>query len=117
ARACDVEVARRLPIGSGAIPNDLALEAGELADRVGEIADLRLAPGADIHRFRGLKPLGRQQQRARGVVDVEELARWLTGSPEHDFRRSLPPGLDELADHRRDYVGVLEVEVVVRSIE
>src|SRR6266566_1349894 len=94
--AGDVEVARRLPIRFGVVPNDLALEAGELADQLAEVADLRLATGADIHRFRTLKALGRKQQGPRGVVDIEELASRLACAPEHDLGRSLLPGLHEL---------------------
>src|SRR5437763_10686148 len=66
----DIEVASRLPVRPRRIPDDLALEACELADHLGEVAYPRLAPCADVHRLRGVQPFGRKEQRPRRVVHV-----------------------------------------------
>ena len=63
-----VQVARRLAVRARGIPDDLPLEAREPANRIGEIADLRLDSGADVERVRGFEALGAQQQRARRVA-------------------------------------------------
>src|SRR4051794_34450259 len=73
----DVEVALGLAVGARRVPLDLALEAGQPADELGEVADPRLAADAEVDRIGDVEPLGGQQQAARGVVDVEEFARWV----------------------------------------
>ena len=51
-------------------------------DRLGEVADARLDAGADVDRLGAVEVLGGEQQRAGGVVDVEELARRRARAPE-----------------------------------
>src|SRR3954447_7599641 len=84
ARPRDVEVPRRLAVRLRGVPVDLARVADEVADRLGQLSDARLDAGADVDRLRAVEVLGREQQRAGGVVDVEELARGGSRAPEVD---------------------------------
>ena len=91
--------------------------ARQRGDHLGEVPDPSLLPGSDVDRVRDVEPLGAEQQSARGVVDVEELPGRLPGSPE-DHLRLISLGCEGvLVDHRRDHVGVLQVEVVTRAVE
>src|SRR4051794_37203061 len=112
AGARDVEEALRLAVGSRRVPDGLALEAGQVVDQLSEVADARLDAGADVDGLGGLEALGGEQQRAGGVIDKEELARRRAGPPHRHLGVAVVARLDVLADHRRDHVGVLEVEVV-----
>ena len=117
AGARDVEVALRLPVRPRRVPHELALEAGEPRDELGEVADGGLAPDPEVDRVGDVEVLGGEQQPARGVVDVEKLARRRAGAPQRHRRLARVDRLDELADHRRDDVRALEVEVVVGPVE
>src|SRR3954469_9139355 len=74
ARARRVEGALGLPVRARAVPDDLALGADEVADLLGQVADAGLDAGTDVDRLGAVQVLGREQQRAGGVVDIEELA-------------------------------------------
>src|SRR3954447_8058276 len=117
AGARHVEVARRLAVGVGVVPHDLALEPAELVDRLGEVADARLHARPDVHRLRRIELLGGKDHRPRGVVAVEELAGRAARAPQRHVLLAAVARLHELADHRGDHVRVLEIEVVLRPVE
>ena len=80
------------------------------------IGDLDAA--AQVDRLARVVALGRQHDALGGVLDVEELARRRAVAPQHDLaRRRARARVDELADHRRDDVRRLQVEVVARAVE
>src|SRR3954452_9110456 len=74
AGARHVKIARGLAVGIRVVPDDLALEAAELVNHLGEVADARLHARADVHRLRDFEVLRGKDHRPRGVVAVEELA-------------------------------------------
>src|SRR5262245_21560232 len=73
-RARGVECAARLAVRHRGVPHDPALEAGQLCDRLGEVADRDLGPGADVDGSRVVVALRGEEERLRRVLDVEELA-------------------------------------------
>ena len=80
-----VELPARLAVRHRGVPDDLAVEAGHLGDRLGELADRRLDTGAEVDRLRPVVALGGEQQPVGAVVDVEELAGRRAVAPEHDL--------------------------------
>src|ERR1019366_2955508 len=109
-RTRDIQAARGLPVGFRGVPRELALIAGEPSDHVGESPNPGLDAGAHIHRVRGLQVLARQEQRARGVVNVEELAGRIAAAPHGHLRSVGDSGFVQLANHRRNHMGVLQRE-------
>ena len=103
----------RLAVRHRRVPDDLALEAGHVGDRLGELADRDLVAGAEVDRLGAVVALGREHEPLDAVVDVEKLPGRRAVAPEHDLVRRL----DHLADQRRDHVRALEVEVVARPVE
>src|SRR4051812_44216675 len=71
ARAGHVEEALRLAVGPRRVPDGLALEAGQVVDQLGEVADARLDPGPDVDGLGGLQALRGEQERAGRVVDEQ----------------------------------------------
>src|SRR5262245_36606780 len=107
-----VERAARLAVGTRRVPRELAREAGGLRHGAREVADQDLAPGPDVDRRRVVDGPRRGDDRLRGVLDVEELARGGPRAPE--AHAPLPPldGLDALPDDRGDDVRGRRLEVV-----
>ena len=104
ARAVNVELASRLAVGLGRVPNDLAFESGELRDQRHQVADGDLAARAEVHRLGLVVALGGEDDRPRRVIDVEELARRGPGTPDGDRPRMRVARLNALADERGDHV-------------
>ena len=78
---------RGWPFGFERVPRDLAVEAGQLRDQLGQIADRDLVAGAEVDRLGAVVPLGGEHEPFDAVVDVEELARRRAVAPEHDRGR------------------------------
>ena len=83
----DVEVARRLAVGPRGVPDDLALEADELLDRLGEVADARLdarcrcSPGRSGRGARRRGAARGRRRRRRGTrATAEPVPQSVTGS-------------------------------------
>ena len=112
-RAACVETAARLPVRHRAVPRDPALEAGDVGDELGEIADRDLVAGTEVDRLPAVVALGGERQPVDTVVDVEELAGGRAVAPEHD----LVPALEHLPDQVGDHVRVRLVEVVAGPVE
>src|SRR5262249_35143916 len=79
--AADVEPAPGLPVRLRPVPDDFAVEAGQLRDYVREVADRDLLAGADVHRLGAVVALRREPDRLGAVVHVEELARGAAVAP------------------------------------
>src|SRR5438552_7950368 len=79
ARSRHIERSTRLSIGLRAVEDEIAAEADELRDQAGEIADADLESRAEVHRLRRVVPLRRIDDASGAVLDVEELARGVTG--------------------------------------
>src|SRR4029450_6737006 len=93
-------------------PADLAGEAGELRDGLGEVADRDLDAGAEVDGLRLVVALRGEPDPLGGVLDVEELARRRAVAPEHDLALAALARLEHLADQGRDHVRGLETEIV-----
>jgi len=76
-----------------------------------------LVPGADVHGVRLVVPLRCEDDCPCGIVDVQELAGGAPGAPDLDDFLSLPDGVGELLDERRDDVRALGVEVVPGPVQ
>src|SRR5690349_11586651 len=103
-----VEVTSRLPVRHRCVPRDLAGEAGQLGDQLGELADCRLDAGAEVDRLRVVVAICGEQQAVHAVLDVEELACRRAVAPEND----LLVALEHLADQRGDDMRGAQIEVV-----
>src|SRR3954467_8374638 len=112
-----VELAPRLAVRTGRVPADLALVADRAGDQPGQVRDADFLTGADVHRLRVVVPLQGQAQRPGRVVHVEELAGRAAVTPEGHERGPGVARLGELADHRRDDVRGLEVEIVPGPVQ
>src|SRR5205085_1498336 len=99
------------------IPDDLAGEAGPLADDAREIANRELFAAAEIHGLAAVVLFGSGDDSIGGVFDVEKLARRRAVAPQDDFFVAALFRFDELPDHRGDDVARLEIEVVARTVE
>ena len=84
-----VEAAPRLAVRHRRVPHDLAFEAGELRDQLGELADRDLDARAEVHGLGAVVALGGEHEPFDAVVDVEELARRRAVAPEHDLAPAL----------------------------
>src|SRR5581483_12456442 len=67
--ARDVEAAAGLPVGSGGVPQELALVAGGLGDQRGEVADRDLLAGAEVDRFGAVVAVACRDERFGAVLD------------------------------------------------
>ncbi len=112
-RACRVEAARGWPFGIDVSPFELAVEARQLGDQLGELADRDLGAGAEVDRIGAVVAIGGKCQPLHAVLDVEELAGGRAVPPEHDPVAAV----DHLPDQIRDDVRCLQVEVVARAVE
>src|SRR5437588_7238312 len=86
-RARRVERAARLPVRHARVPDDLALEPGQLRDQLGEVADGDLRARAEVHRLVAVVALRAEHEALDRVLDVEELARRRAVAPQHDLLR------------------------------
>src|SRR5919198_775984 len=99
-----VEVAARLAVGFGPIPADLAREAGQPGDQLGQAPDGDLHARAQVDRRVAVVLLGRQQDALGRVGDVEELARGAAVAPALDGGVPVGNRVDTLRDECRDDV-------------
>ena len=112
-----VEPAARLAVGLGGVPDDLAGEADEFGDQLGEPGDRDLLTGAEVDRLGTRIAAGGGDDPLGGVVDEEELARGSCPSPSRRSSRRPRHRLLALLDQRGDHVRGALVEVVTRAVE
>src|SRR5579862_790478 len=99
-RARCVQAAARLTVRHRRVPGQLSLEAGELGDRLGELANRGLDAGAEVDGLGPVVPFRGEQQSFGAVVDVEELAGRGAVAPQDDAVLAV----QQLADQRGDDV-------------
>src|SRR5437764_14390791 len=73
--ARDVQTPSRLAVRFAAVPDEPALEARRLRDRLGQVADRDLDAVAKVDGIARIVPLRRQHDAFRRILDIEELAR------------------------------------------
>src|SRR5262249_18596644 len=115
--ALDVEPAARLSVGLPRIEADLAGEPDAVGDGPRELGDRDLGPGPDVDGLRDLQALGRETDRPRPVLDVEELPGRGARSPDVDHALAAPLCLDELPDERGDDVRARGIVGVAGPVE
>src|SRR5579884_1050712 len=76
-----------------------------------------LGAAADVDRHGLSYALGREHQRAGGVIDEQKVARGAARSPHHDSVVTVRAGVDELAYQCRDHVRVLWVVVIAGPVQ
>ena len=117
-RARHVEPAARLAVRLAGVPDEAALVARPpCAIFCGQIADRDLLAAAQVDRVAGVVTLGREHDALGRVLDVEELARRRAVAPQHHLAVTALARADELADHGRDDVRRLQIEVVARPVQ
>ena len=115
--ARDVQPPSRLSVGFAGVPDEAALEARRLRELPGQVTDRDLDAAAQVDRIAGVVSLGRQHDALGRVLDVEELARRRAVAPQHDLAVAPVARADELADHRRNHVRRVQIEVVARPVQ
>src|ERR1051325_9558201 len=78
---------------------------------------MRISWPGPTFRVCALISLGRRAAPLGRLLDVENLARRRAVAPQHNLAVAAVARLDELADHGRDDVARLQVEVVARAVE
>jgi hypothetical protein len=106
-RPVHIQLAARLAIRFGSVPDDSSLEAGQLDDEVDEVLDRDLLRAADVDRVWLVVPLSGEHYGAGGVVDIEELARRRAGAPHLDRGGLGLSRLQSFADQRGDDMRVV----------
>ena len=104
AGALGVQLAARLPVGLGRVPQHAAPIAGERHDPIHQVLDRNLLRRPDVNRSRLVVPLGGQNDGVCRVVDVKELARWRARAPHSDGGLALLARLDAFSDQRGNHV-------------
>ena len=100
------------------VPDELALEPAARARSVCARSRIAISSAAaQVHRARWSRSAPPPARCRARVLDVQELARRRAVAPQHDLAVARAPRADELADHRRDHVGRLQVEVVARAVQ
>ena len=79
--------------------------------------DADLESGADVDRLGAVVPLGRVHDRGGAILDIEELARRVPGSPAGELARAGLDRFDRFAYQRGNDVGRGRIEVVVRPVQ
>ncbi len=77
---------------------------------------VRSSPGADVDVALLLEVLHEKHTGVSQIVDMQELAPRLAGSPDRDFRHALELRVVELADEGRQHMGARQIEVVVGPV-
>ncbi len=113
----DVEEFAGGAVGFGEIVIDITFEAGDAGDEVGQVDDGQILAGADIDQA-GLVVVFHEVEGGVGqVIDVEELAAGPAGTPEDDLLVAVALRFVKLADQGGQYMGGLEVVIVVGAVE
>src|SRR5450759_4738496 len=102
--AIDVELAPRLTVRLGFIPDDLALEAGQLRDQLRQVFDRDLGRTSNVDRVGFVVALSGEDDRPRRVSNIKELAGWSSRSPNLYRSRACLACFQALADERRDHM-------------
>src|SRR4051812_26880439 len=88
-----------------------------LAEGLRQLADAQILPRADVDVLILLVVAHEEEAGVGEVVDVQQLAPGLARAPHRHLVLTRGAGLVEAAHQRRQHVGALEIEVVVRTIE
>ena len=114
-------------VGFGGVEDQIAGEAEDACDGLGELADGDVLACADVDEGRGVfgeedgVGVGVEVEQVHAglgeVVGVQELAAGGAGAPDGDLGRPCLDGLGGFADERGQNVGVGEVEVVSGAVE
>src|SRR5262249_9363617 len=102
-----VKAAPGLAVGLAGIQADLALEPRLPRPEPGQVSEADLVAGTGVARVRPVVPRRGQVDRPGRVLHVEELARRFAAAPDRQHPVAALPGLDTLADQRRDDVRCL----------
>ena len=110
------QLARRA-VGLARIEHDLARETHHALHQRRQLGDGHILTHAHIDDAFVLVALHQKQTGIGQIVHMQKLAPRRARAPHHHLRRAARPGLVELADQRRQHMGIGQIEVIPRPVE
>ena len=116
-QAGHVEQFSRRAVRFRGVPHDLGGGMHDAPHHLGQLPDGYIFAGADVDVTCLAVALHQKHAGVGQIVDVEELPPGRSRAPDHDFVAAFLARVVEPANHRRQDVPAVQIEVVVRPIE